>query len=250
MTQELETALVLRNGAELPALIGDPEQQIADATRAAKALKKVVDQGNLSKRIGQSDHLQFEAWQTVGHFYGITAKIESTHRDDDGAWYARAVTLRHGDIIGAAESSCSPDEENWKDKPAFQLQSMAQTRTMGKALRSVLAFVVVLAGYNPTPAEEMTGVKQPAQKAPPDVSKVAACGHGERVWKAGKNKAGKPYRGWFCPKGADGCTPVWVAESKAIPERDVNADSLPADKQDDPAQLTEAELASIEAPYG
>lgn len=37
----------------------------------------------------------------------------------------------------------------------FQLRSMAQTRACAKALRNVLAWVVMLAGYKTTPAEEM-----------------------------------------------------------------------------------------------
>lgn len=39
--------------------------------------------------------------------------------------------------------------------PQFQLRSMAQTRAGAKALRNALAWVVVLAGYRPTPAEEL-----------------------------------------------------------------------------------------------
>lgn len=42
--------------------------------------------------------------------------------------------------------------------PEFQLRSMAQTRAGSKALRNVLAWVAVLAGYKPTPAEEMDGI--------------------------------------------------------------------------------------------
>jgi hypothetical protein len=42
--------------------------------------------------------------------------------------------------------------------PLFQLESMSQTRAMAKALRSCYAWVVVLAGYASTPAEEMDGV--------------------------------------------------------------------------------------------
>ena len=41
--------------------------------------------------------------------------------------------------------------------PLFQLRSMAQTRACSKALKNVFAWVVVLAGYRSTPAEEMTG---------------------------------------------------------------------------------------------
>ena len=44
--------------------------------------------------------------------------------------------------------------------PLFQLASMAQTRANAKALRNVLSWVVVLAGYKPTPAEEMDGIFQ------------------------------------------------------------------------------------------
>lgn len=39
--------------------------------------------------------------------------------------------------------------------PLFQLKSMAQTRACAKALRQVFAWVVVLAGYKPSVAEEM-----------------------------------------------------------------------------------------------
>ena len=49
---------------------------------------------------------------------------------------------------------------------------MAQTRAQAKALRNVLAWVVVMAGYAPTPAEEMDGaargnsaVAQPQRKS-------------------------------------------------------------------------------------
>ena len=46
-------------------------------------------------------------------------------------------------------------------KPLFQLKSMAQTRACSKVLRQVFAWIVVLAGYRPTPAEEMTGNEHP-----------------------------------------------------------------------------------------
>jgi hypothetical protein len=107
------------------------------------------------------------------------------------------VLDRNQSEIGRSESMCLSDEENWgmvpkyewqdvldndgkkiwdarlrngkggykatkvqvgaTAKPLFQLRSMAQTRASAKALRSIFAWVVVLAGYKPTPAEEMTG---------------------------------------------------------------------------------------------
>ncbi len=54
--------------------------------------------------------------------------------------------------------------------PEFQLRSMAQTRAGSKALRNVLAWVAVLAGYKPTPAEEIVDMivekKEDAQTTP------------------------------------------------------------------------------------
>lgn len=49
--------------------------------------------------------------------------------------------------------------------PSFQLRSMAQTRAGAKALRNALAWVVVLAGYRPTPAEELPGRDEDHQRA-------------------------------------------------------------------------------------
>jgi hypothetical protein len=71
---------------------------------------------------------------------------------------------------------CLNDEPNWRNKPLFQLKSMAQTRALAKALRNVMAWVVVLAGYSPTPAEEMddvqdNGIKQPQRKVQPPAAK-------------------------------------------------------------------------------
>ena len=51
----------------------------------------------------------------------------------------------------------------------FQLKSMAQTRACAKALRNVLSFSVVLAGYAPVAAEEITGNEQPEVPSKPPV---------------------------------------------------------------------------------
>ena len=54
-------------------------------------------------------------------------------------------------------------------KPLFQLRSMAQTRALSKVIANKFKWVVVLAGYGATPAEEMTGNEfaPEAEKNPP-----------------------------------------------------------------------------------
>jgi hypothetical protein len=78
---------------------------------------------------------------------------------------AEVIDLKTGQVVGGAEAYCMRDEESWKEKPWYQLASMAQTRAGAKALRNVLAWVVVLAGYKPTPAEELALSTQGLKKA-------------------------------------------------------------------------------------
>lgn len=149
-----------------------PAEVLEEARKAASALADVVRNKKKPVIMNGEQYLEFEDWQTVAKFYGVSAKVISTEYIEFGevrGFQARAVALnRYGMEISAAEAMCLNDEPNWKSKPLFQLKSMAQTRACAKALRNVLAWVVVLAGYKPTPAEEMTGQEHRAngQKPP------------------------------------------------------------------------------------
>src|SRR4030042_1921913 len=148
-----------------------PQEVLEEAKTAAKALGEVVAGKKKPVIIQGEQYLEFEDWQTVGRFYGISAKIISTNfiqLGDVQGFEARAVALRvDGQEVSGAEAMCLNDESNWKGRPLFMLRSMAQTRACAKALRNVLAWVVVLAGYRPTPAEEiqdMADKKTPIQE--------------------------------------------------------------------------------------
>jgi hypothetical protein len=151
-------------------IVRAPDIVLAEARKAARALKDVIEAKPHKVMFNGEHYLCFEDWQTVGRFYGVTAKVVHTTPVEFGevhGFEARAVAVRSdGAEISAAESMCCNDEPNWRSKPMFQLRSMAQTRAAAKALRNVLAWVVVLAGYNPTPAEEMTGTEQAAETKP------------------------------------------------------------------------------------
>ena len=142
-----------------------PAEILAEAHTCASKLREVV---GLTKPVmfKGEQYLEFEAWQTAGKFYRLTVDVAWSKYMEIPAptgairgFEARATVLdEYGQEVSAAEALCLQDEENWKAKPLFQLRSMAQTRACAKALRNVLAWVVVLAGYRPTPAEEMQGV--------------------------------------------------------------------------------------------
>jgi hypothetical protein len=160
-------------------LARDPEAVLEEAMRAAKALQKVISGKAKPVKFNGEIYLEFEDWQTCGRFYGITAKVEHTTliqlADGTRGYEAHAVALYvpTGQVVSAADAMCLNDEDKWSHRakyewvngvrtkmgmepvPLFQLRSMAQTRACAKALRNVMAWVVVLAGYRPTPAEEM-----------------------------------------------------------------------------------------------
>jgi len=148
-----------------PIVDNDPDKILDFAHRAAKALTSVINSKPKQVVINNEQYLTFEDWQTIARFYGTTVGIEwtkSVSKDDHAFGYeAKAVAYRDGITISSAEASCSREEFSWSEKPAFQIKSMAQTRAMAKCLRNIFAWVVVLAGYKPTPAEEMESTVVP-----------------------------------------------------------------------------------------
>lgn len=144
-----------------------PAAVVAEAQKAAVALKDVIARKPKPVVIGGEMYLEFEDLQLLGRFYGVTVGVESepefVQLGEAAGFKATAVALRGGAVISRATAYCLNDEEKWgggdRKPPLFQLSSMAQTRACAKALRNVLSWVAVLAGYRPTPAEEMDGVK-------------------------------------------------------------------------------------------
>jgi hypothetical protein len=153
----------------------DPAVVLAEAQRAAAALKDVIGRNQKPVVFAGEQYLEFEDWQTIGRFYGITARVlpESVRYVEYGdvVGYEATAEAYHAEsdrVLSIASSMCLSDELNWRRKPLFQLRSMSQTRACCKAMRNVLSWIVVLAGYRPTPAEEMDGVAGGA-----DVSRAA-----------------------------------------------------------------------------
>lgn len=162
MHKESEVAAVVVREQSLPSRSDffelDIEQQISRATIFANALKKIVDTQELSVKFGNNqEYLPVEVWQTLGSFLGVTPREKDVKKHEDGSFEAQVdlVRLATGMVIGSGSGYCGMDEPNWKNKPAFSRRSMAITRGTGKAYRTAFSWIMVLAGYAPTPAEEM-----------------------------------------------------------------------------------------------
>ena len=159
------TAVVVREEQVQSLLVGSPGDRVIQATQIANALAPVITDKHLYTDIGGKRHVWFEGWATLGALVGVFPITVETREDAEGAWARVEARTLSGAVVGAAEALCSRDEPGkygkpgrWADAPRYAVLSMAQTRAGSKALRMPLGFIMQLAGFQATPAEEMDGV--------------------------------------------------------------------------------------------
>lgn len=136
-----------------------PKAFISKMHSLSKALVDIVEKQELYVVIKGKKFLKLEAWQTLGglcQLSGMCIRAPYVEINGKRGFEALAVVVnKNGRIVSSGEAMCLDEEENWKDKPLYQLKSMAQTRALSKAYRMALSFIVVLSGYEPCPAEEV-----------------------------------------------------------------------------------------------
>jgi hypothetical protein len=158
----------------------DPAQVLVKATEVADALADVIQRKRLFVKVQGKSHVLVEGWQLLGSMLGVTAIC--THTEPVEAGYKATVEARTADgrVIGRADALCTKDEKRgpWKSADDYARLSMAQTRATSKALKGPLGFVVSLAGYEATPAEEMTFAEQerppPPEPPPANTNTISA----------------------------------------------------------------------------
>jgi hypothetical protein len=206
----------------------DPVEVVEKAAKVADALKTILKRQGLTTRIQGRDHVRVEGWTTLGSMLGVVPVVVWTRKTPDGkTWEARveARTL-DGRIVGAAEAQCSSDESRWRGRDDYALRSMAQTRATSKALRGPLGFIVTLAEYDATPAEEMPHDDAPRGRDPePEPAEVLCDKEQYRAILAAFHEAGDPM-------------PAFTAKLDELgaPEHDLpgaRVTALPASKADE-----------------
>jgi len=175
-------------GGEL-SLGRSPDTVLAEASLVAKTVDRLVkSRPDLVQVINGRKHPRFELLQIIGSMFRVTARVRETRQlvQPDG-WeaIAEAYHVPTGQVVATGEGMCSTDEPDWAVRPKYewrngrrekvgevpvtshQRRSMAQTRACSKALRLALGWVLGLAGYEATAAEEMSGAEeQPAPAKP------------------------------------------------------------------------------------
>lgn len=146
-----------------------PAELIKKAKEIATLLKDIIIQRKLFVKINDKPFVYCEAWTTMGAMLNVFPYTVWTRRmeGNDIAWESR-VELRtlDGKVISAGEAMCSSAEAKWRDRDENMIRSMSQTRATSKSYRLPFAWIIVMAGYEPTPAEEMEGMGRVSKKQP------------------------------------------------------------------------------------
>jgi len=177
---EMTDELVVRDQAPVT-LFGptDPTLVLERMSEIATALVDVINQKHLYKTISGRKHILVEGWTTLGAMLGVTPHVVDVRPNETGDGYIATVEARtlDGRIVGTAQAECSRSEKTWANRDSYAIRSMAQTRAISRTLRAALGMVVVFAGYEATPAEEMPADDTPKQRRLPK----AAAGQLDRI---------------------------------------------------------------------
>lgn len=140
-----------------------PAALVQGAAEMAGELAAVIDKQKLFTVIQSKRFVNVEGWTTLATMLGVTAREVST-TEQDGVYIAivELVRMSDGACISRASAECG-EEKPWNTRPRYARRSMAQTRATGKACRLAFSWIMSLAGYEVTPAEEMTPIVEDEQ---------------------------------------------------------------------------------------
>jgi len=133
--------------------------ELAEGPKVSQMLREVMNKKEKKVFFNGKEYAEFSDLQVISDYYGLSIKTHAStpveiHRVKGFKAEADLINA-NGIVVGGAEAYCMQDEVNWAKKPLFQLSSMAQTRAACKAISNRYRWVVAMAGYGTTPAEEL-----------------------------------------------------------------------------------------------
>jgi len=163
---EVESSAIQKREGSISALGSAPTEIIENGVAIANQLKRIVESASLVKNISGKKYVMAEGWTTLGAMLSVFPQVEWTRRMELGAGYAwecRVLLVKDGKTLSSAEAMAASSEGAPWARNEYSVRSMAQTRATGKAFRLAFSWVMTLAGFEPTPAEEMpaTETKKP-----------------------------------------------------------------------------------------
>ncbi|OQX11011.1 MAG: hypothetical protein BWK73_18670, partial [Thiothrix lacustris] len=132
-----------------------PAALMSGASEMAGELAKMIEAQRLWDPINGKKYVKVEGWTTLAVMMGVVAReVQTTEADGIYTAVVELVRMSDGACISRASAECG-EEKPWCTRPRYARRSMAQTRATGKACRLAFSWVMSLAGYEPTPLEEM-----------------------------------------------------------------------------------------------
>jgi len=152
----------------------DPAMALENARAIVQRIEAMIKprRSDFVAKIQGREYPKCDWWTAAGQPLGLSPQVAWVRPvdflGDVEAYEARVeVYDRGGNMVSAGQAICSRAESNWKNRDTYAIYSMAQTRATGKAYRLPLSFLAVLAGLQPTPAEEMPRDTTRAKAKPP-----------------------------------------------------------------------------------
>lgn len=153
----MSKALALNEEGKEIAIYG---QEMVGGQEAAQLLKASMNRKEKKIFFNNREYPEFHDLQVISNYFNHSVRThDATLVDFNGVLGFKAhadLIDRNGIVIGGAEAFCLRDEPNWAKKPLYQLASMAQTRAAAKCITNNYRWVIDMAGYGTTPAEEMS----------------------------------------------------------------------------------------------
>lgn len=113
-------------------------------------------------------------------------RVERATVEGAEGFTCRSLVYKDGVVVGAGSSRCTRLEESWRSKADYALEGMAQTRAIGRSMATPGRWIVTLAGYNGTPAEEMPQAQEDEPPfGPPASAEVATSARRATAWVLG-----------------------------------------------------------------
>lgn len=165
MEEKSVTVVEQQNQLQTSVLDAPPAMMVEQVTAMANVLKDVIEKQKMFQKIGPNKYVTCEGWATLGTMLGVLPVEKEVKKIPNGyEAYINLVNKNTGVVIGGASNICTREEKTWKNRDEYAIRSMAITRATGKAYRLAFSWIVTMAGYKGTPAEEMPQQTAPAQE--------------------------------------------------------------------------------------
>lgn len=136
-------------------------ETVDDVKKFSAEIKKYIFENKMFMDIHGKGYIFVDGWSLVGGMMGVTPIVRELENisDETTIRYRSTVELiKNGQTVGMGIAICTNKEKGKTAFDEYAVASMAQTRAIGKAYRIYIGWIMKMAGFQTTPAEEMDSV--------------------------------------------------------------------------------------------